>query len=246
MLRVLLPLLLWLPGPLLAADSCPQPLRIVSLDPDEAGRSAGVRVRELLETVSIQVVREAGLDYQTQSGPVARVLRDMEAGRADLTLMSMDVLPSLGPIARSVPMARLQRVSYQARPDLIAPARGSLAWGRVRGVALPQDLPEASSQTEATNYQALMNMLSLGRVRGIVAYRPTIDFYFREHPELQERLGPPTLLSVHVTALHLSARLPADCVARLARAADQVRRTQFRPILERLLPGADTSLFLLP
>lgn len=229
-----------------AASDCPRTLRIISYDPGETrvGQS-DLGVRRLLEAVGLAVAARSGLKVEQRFGPYARVIREVESGQADLTVLSVVSMAGVKGIGPSVPVARLYLQAYRAVEPPAQPAPVA-SWALVNGVPMPPGLPNGHSVVKVSSYPALVQMLLLGRVQQIVAFRPTIDVYLRDHPAERQRLAPPTPISEQRMAVHISSRLPPACQAQLVEAATEVQRSQMRALFEKHLAGVPADDFLLP
>lgn len=229
-----------------AASDCPETLRVISYDPGETrvGQSE-LGVRRLLEAVGLAVAERAALSVEPRHGPYARVIREIEAGRSDLTVLSVVSMAGVKGVGRSVPVARLYLQAYRT---VVPPAAAASmpSWALVNGVPMPPGLPHRNSVVKVSSYAALVQMLLLGRVEQIVAFRPTIDVYLRDHPAERERLAPPVPISEQRMAVHIGAHLPPACQQRLAAAAAEVQRSQMRGLFEKHLAGVPVDDFLLP
>lgn len=229
-----------------AAADCPARLRLISYDPGETrAASPDTGVRRLLEAVGVAVVEQAGLAVETRSGPYARVIRDIESGHADLTVLSVVSMAGVQGLGRSVPVSRLYLQAYRAVDPPAQPASVP-GWALVNGVPMPPGLADGQSVVKVASYPALVQMLLLRRVQQIVAFRPTIDVYLRDRPAERQRLSPPTPISEQRMAVHIASRLPLACQDRLAAAAQTVQRSQMRTLFEKHLPGVPVDDFLLP
>lgn len=228
--------------------SCPTTVRVTSFDPGDAPASTDDwGVRRLLEALAVAVLKRAELEPHVQVGPFARVVRDMEIGEADVTVLSDRAFDGSTGLVLSIPMARVQIAAYRLaanhKPEAPPPAD---TLGAVYGVPLPANAAVPTQVTRVTTYTALVQMLERGRVEQILAFRPTIDMQLLRHAALQGKLGPPQVLDEHRTSFHISTRLPKPCQRRLADAARAVQREELRGIFQSRLPGIDIRPFLLP
>lgn len=229
-----------------AGADCPARLRVMSYDPSETRVGQSEQgVRRLLESVGVAVAERAGLAVEQRFGPYARVIREIESGQADLTVLSVVSMAGVKGVGRSVPVARLYLQAYRAA-EPPAGVASAPPWALVNGVPTPPGLQQADAVVKVSSYPALVQMLLLGRVQQIVAFRPTIDVYLRDHPVERRKLAAPTPISEQRMAVHLSSRLSPACQDRLAAAAQEVQRSQMRALFARHLAGVPAEDFLLP
>jgi ABC-type amino acid transport substrate-binding protein len=228
-----------------APSACGATVRLGVPDFD---RSPSERRGSNMTAVELEIVQrigqEAGVEVVGHAQPYVRALSEFRSGKLDGILIAEGAGRAAIRRATRVPMLRLEFV--RIRPENRTPALISLDVGIIRGMAPEAGgaLPGESVKT-VNSYVALLKLLKSGKVRQIVAARPSIDAYLNDDPELRDGLATMERIDLEPLSLHLSPGLADPCRLALADAARVIARRDLPGILRQALPGLDISPFLL-
>jgi hypothetical protein len=205
----------WLAHSPAMAQACPEPLRAVSSRYGEAMHDAAESgVTQFITDSTTGFLRRAGIRHVVQVVPYARAVKELESGAASVLIVADPAVAHLRDQLVSVPLLRLQVARFDTASEA-GVARSGMT-GILRGFqAPPAAAVDGARLQHVATYDSMFRMLASGRVDSAIAVRPTADLYLQHHPDVARQVKLGRNLASILMSVHMSRRLPADCLNRL-------------------------------